>query len=169
MFAPETIVEHDGVSQPIAEHALDYGIPAELIIERLAQGWAIERAITEPMPARRGEKLPRRKPRHNERLITFAGKSQTVRQWAAETGVKRTTILYRLKQGWALRRALTEPARTYLADLDRGMSIAAAKELRNDDGPGVVADFAAEPRDRWGSSAHDRPEASFPQHESEPA
>ncbi|GJE00903.1 hypothetical protein [Methylobacterium isbiliense] len=48
----------DGISQPISEWALDYGIPTKLIRSRLKRGWSEERAVTEPMVVWRGEKLP---------------------------------------------------------------------------------------------------------------
>ena len=177
MFAPETIVDLDGVCQSIAEHALDYGITPELIVERLTAGWSTRRAITEPMTVSKGEKLPKHQthnpaahPRRNASYLTHDGRTQTIREWAAETGVKRTTILARLKKGWTVARALTEPAGAYFRDLNRGMSKAAASaRRRKPEGWRVVDDFCEQPWDRRGSYAHDRAKTSFPQPESKPA
>lgn len=41
------------------------------------------------------------------RLITFNGITQTVSQWAEALGVKQNTLLYRLRRGWSIERALT--------------------------------------------------------------
>ena len=43
------------------------------------------------------------------RLISYLGKAQTVAQWADETGIPRNTLLYRLRRGWTIERALTQP------------------------------------------------------------
>ena len=47
--------------------------------------------------------------RSNNRLITHNGRTQTVTQWQDETGIKEATIRYRLKKGWSVEKALTEP------------------------------------------------------------
>lgn len=46
------------ITHPIEEWAQDYGIPVALIRSRLRRGWSEERAVTEPMVVRRGERLP---------------------------------------------------------------------------------------------------------------
>lgn len=43
----------------------------------------------------------------NNRQITFNGKTQGLRAWAQETGIKATNILNRLYMGWSIERALT--------------------------------------------------------------
>ena len=48
-FGTSTMLDFDGVSQPVSEWALDYGITSKVICARLRNGWTIERAITEPM------------------------------------------------------------------------------------------------------------------------
>ena len=45
------------LSQSITDWALDYGIPPDLIIERLRTGKSIEEAVTLPMKVRRGDRL----------------------------------------------------------------------------------------------------------------
>jgi len=55
-FMSSLIVSFDGITQSISEWALDYGIPATLIVERLHRGWSIPRAITEPMPVKPGQR-----------------------------------------------------------------------------------------------------------------
>ena len=51
--------------------------------------------------------------RSNNRLITHNGRTQTLSQWAAETGIHRGTIQYRLNHGWSVEKALnTRPSST---------------------------------------------------------
>lgn len=45
----------------------------------------------------------------NNRFITFDGRTQTLSQWARETGIRKDTLRLRLKKGWSVERALTEP------------------------------------------------------------
>jgi len=52
-----TELRFEGVTQSVEEWAADYGIPCKLIHSRLKRGWSVERAITEPMQVRRGDKL----------------------------------------------------------------------------------------------------------------
>lgn len=42
------------------------------------------------------------------RYLEFDGRSQTISQWAKETGIERRTIARRLGLGWSIERALTE-------------------------------------------------------------
>lgn len=45
----------------------------------------------------------------NNRLLEFNGKTQTVMQWSREVKIHVQTLLYRLKHGYSVERALTEP------------------------------------------------------------
>jgi hypothetical protein len=45
--------------------------------------------------------------RRSNRVLTFRGKTQTIQQWARETGIKRSTIWMRLAKGWPIELALT--------------------------------------------------------------
>lgn len=42
------------------------------------------------------------------RLITFRNKTLCLSEWAKRTGIKQSTIAFRLKAGWPINRALTE-------------------------------------------------------------
>lgn len=44
--------------------------------------------------------------KRNNRLLTFKGKTQNVKQWAKELGIKYTTLQGRIKRGWTDERAL---------------------------------------------------------------
>lgn len=45
--------------------------------------------------------------KRNNHMITFRGKRATLQQWADSVGIKANTLLYRLKRGWSVERALT--------------------------------------------------------------
>jgi hypothetical protein len=49
----------------------------------------------------------------NNRLLTFEGRTMVLTDWAAELGMNRTTLQGRLRKGWAVERALTEPVRRW--------------------------------------------------------
>lgn len=111
----------DHITQPITEWAADYGIPVNLISSRLRRGWSEERAVTEPMIVRRGEKLPADavpspmntwKPEQRDNRLTFDGLSLTISEWSGRTGIAYHTIKVRLRKGWSVERALTEPTHT---------------------------------------------------------
>lgn len=46
--------------------------------------------------------------RRNNHLLTYNGKTQTIRQWSDETGIEWYTINNRLMRGWSIERTLTE-------------------------------------------------------------
>lgn len=48
--------------------------------------------------------------KRNNRVIEFRGERKTLTEWAAEVGLMAATINQRLKRGWPVDRALTEPA-----------------------------------------------------------
>lgn len=50
--------------------------------------------------------------RRDNKLVTFNGKTKSIAQWAEMTGIKDTTIRYRIKQGWSVEKTLTTPARS---------------------------------------------------------
>lgn len=47
--------------------------------------------------------------RRSSRLLTFGGRTQTLKQWSEELGVDISTLWRRLHNGWTVDRALTEP------------------------------------------------------------
>lgn len=46
------------------------------------------------------------------RTLTLNGMSKTIARWAKDTGIGYTTIMERLRRGWSVKRALTEPVRS---------------------------------------------------------
>lgn len=88
-----------GKSQTASEWARELGVRPHQILARIDKlGWTVEKALTTPI----AEVAP-------EVVLTFAGRSQPLRAWAAETGLKAHTIRVRLERGWSVEDALTKP------------------------------------------------------------
>lgn len=47
--------------------------------------------------------------KRTNRVVTFNGKTQTLQQWADETGILPSTIRERLSRGWSAGKTLTQP------------------------------------------------------------
>jgi hypothetical protein len=111
-----TELTYDNITQPIEEWALDYGIPAHLIRNRLRKGWSVERAITEPMRTTPGERLKENEAPEQPKpcaLYTYNGRTLTPREWAEETGLKIEVIYNRAKRGMPLDAPCREFMRVY--------------------------------------------------------
>jgi predicted DNA-binding transcriptional regulator AlpA len=75
--------------------------------------------------------------KHDRELVTFQksasqprntlyhheGRSLTIRQWAAATGISRETIYDRLKRGWTFEQTITMPRGTRLGATTRGVGL----------------------------------------------
>jgi hypothetical protein len=46
--------------------------------------------------------------KRNNTIIEYNGKKQTVANWARETGIEKSVLLYRIKTGWPIEQVLTE-------------------------------------------------------------
>jgi hypothetical protein len=60
--------------------------------------------------------IPRAKQQHNTRYnhnLTFNGQTLCLAEWAAKLGIKRTTIMMRLRRGLTVEQALTQPIRKH--------------------------------------------------------
>jgi hypothetical protein len=107
----DDLLTFDGVTQPIIEWALDYGIPSRLIIRRLGAGWAVQRAVETPMRTRPGARLvevsPKSKaapkpkapskPKAEPRRYEFAGQSLTLKEWSQKLDITEATLRHRIK------------------------------------------------------------------------
>lgn len=130
------LLTHGGITQPVNEWALDYGIYPSVILDRLARGWSVERAITKPMVIAPHQRLDRKhmpgfsrlrrnlpnslKPatevereqnvRHRPgRLYEREGQRLTLVQWCEHHGIKADTVYSRMHKGMTLEQALTAP------------------------------------------------------------
>lgn len=148
-----TLLLFEGVEQPIMEWALDYGITPGIIIGRLGRGMSISDAITTPMlTGHAGQRLPiyswkqvecvnRR--RGLAKTYSFEGRTLSVPEWSRLTGLKMSTIGYRLRAGWPIGLAVTTPLDS------RGRT------------PGVVSNLPAFSRTGGGSTAQESSEITF--------
>ena len=96
----------DGITQPISEWALDYGIPASLIIDRLAEGQSAETAITTMMPFEPEKPTRKRDPRSH--VYEHDGKLMTIREWAEYVGIPRSTLSMHLRSGMPIADAINK-------------------------------------------------------------
>lgn len=154
-MTPATILENDGIKQPITEWALDYGITPAIIIARLERGETVAEAITKPMKVgHRGQRLPaiRRRPQRatnsdqvgsTSTTFTYSERTLTVAEWARLTGLTSGTLGARLRSGWSIDRALTTPP-----DKKRGRR-------------GVSSNFAPSEGTGAGSTLQETPKITF--------
>lgn len=99
-MTPDDLLTYDGTTQPVSEWALDYGIPADLIIERLKQGQSIEAAITTMMPFTASKQASR------ARTYAHDGLTLTIAEWSERSGVPKATLTQRLARGMPIGEAI---------------------------------------------------------------
>lgn len=132
----DTMLTHNGITQPITEWALDYGIYPNVITDRLARGWTTGRAITTPMIVAPRQRLSRshmpgmeqygRAQRESRPLgpsrtkpgehLTYDGRCLSIREWSELVGVGTAVIDRRIRDGWPLERVLGPLQRTGLIE-----------------------------------------------------
>lgn len=97
----ERMLTAHGETRSITEWARLKGLTKTLLTMRLDRGWSPERAVDTPQRAYKAR--PRR---------TYAcpdGVKRTVREMADMASVSEAAMRMRLKNGWSVERALTEP------------------------------------------------------------
>ena len=108
----DSMLTHDGITQPITEWALDYGIYPSVIADRLTRGWTTEHAITAPMIVAPTQRLtpdhmpglPRlsRTRQGRKRLYQHEGLALTRIELAKRIGVSPHTLRARLGLGMTM-------------------------------------------------------------------
>jgi hypothetical protein len=95
-----TIIEFQGERLTLSQWAERLGHDSKdyLLCSRLMKGWGVEDAIT----------TPRRK---FENVIEWNGRCMNVSQWAKEYGIASNVVRERLRRGWEMKRALTDPVK----------------------------------------------------------
>lgn len=63
----------------------------------------------EPANCRWATRVEQQNNRRNNHVVEFEGTSRTVYEWASVVGIKPNTLICRLRRGWPVERALTEP------------------------------------------------------------
>lgn len=98
------LITHNGRTQTLTQWSKETGLRYNTIIRRIESGWTVEQALTRPQ--QKGRKPSQRKDAH---MITFNGRTQSMRDWEVECGFSVTLLHQRLKLGWSIERALTTP------------------------------------------------------------
>lgn len=131
----DTMLTLDGITQPINDWTLDYGIYPAVITQRLERGWPVERAITTPMIVAPGQILcgyhipglpPLAKTKRTQssqhhttvqgKRIVHNGQSLTIRQWSDLLGISYSTIAGRLRLGLPVEKVLAISLRPVRAE-----------------------------------------------------
>ncbi|EEE35719.1 conserved hypothetical protein [Rhodobacteraceae bacterium KLH11] len=154
---PQRTITYKGETLTIDEWSVATGIPATTIKGRIANGWNIQRVLTQPIQIHtsRIDEQGRPKPRRKRGTrFTYSGKTHTVREWSKITGIDVATINYRLRKGWSPERALSEP-----------ISVSNSRKAQRIEGPGVVSNFGASKGTGGGTSAQDTSKITFSERE----
>jgi hypothetical protein len=69
----------------------------------------------EPGNCRWATRIEQQRNRRNNHRVTWAGRTMTVQDWGEHLGITPNTLLYRLRRGWDIDRAMTKDARPAVA------------------------------------------------------
>ena len=100
-----SLYTYNGKSQRLNEWAKELGIDRRVLSNRINKlNWEIGRAFTQPII----------KKEKDDKLYTFNGKSQTLKEWAKEYDIKYQTLVGRVyKHNWSIEKALTKQVRKW--------------------------------------------------------
>lgn len=68
----------------------------------------------EPSNCRWATQTEQQRNRRNNFIVEFNGERMCIAEWAERTGIKQGTLGYRIRSGWSIERALTEPVRCWI-------------------------------------------------------
>lgn len=97
-------ITYDGRTMCLLDWAREKGISHQVLRYRILKGWSVEDALNSPPDVH----VQRRSPEHT-RMLTYAGKTQTVTAWSRERGMSLAVLRHRLNSGWSIEDALTKP------------------------------------------------------------
>lgn len=115
------ILSMNGESHTLTEWSNLMGIPHDTIMRRIKNGWCVEDALTRPVRVQKNnaaKNVDAIQSGHNT-AITFGNTTHTITEWEKITGISRTTIKNRLKQGMSVEDALTLRTRRSGHELER--------------------------------------------------
>jgi hypothetical protein len=96
------MITRDGVTKTATEWAKALGLRPVTVIARLQRGWDHERVLSEAPGTTGGCSYP-------EIDLTFRGQTKPLVAWAREIGMTPNAFRMRLRLGWSVERALTQP------------------------------------------------------------
>jgi hypothetical protein len=89
-----------GETKPLNEWAVITGISRAVIRGRVyTYGWTDEQALSVPVGVLKG----------GPKLVTWRGKTQSLKAWAEYAGIAPRTLTTRIKHGWSFGQAITRP------------------------------------------------------------
>jgi hypothetical protein len=91
---------------PFYNWAIENGYRDNLSIDRISN-----EGDYEPSNSRWATRKEQNNNKRNNHLITYNNETKTLTQWAEQIGIAQPTLRRRLKYGWSVERALTEPVR----------------------------------------------------------
>ena len=95
------LITYKGITKTATQWAEEFGLNSQIITGRLKLGWSVEKALT----------TKKMREKTGYRFFTYDGKTQTLSQWARETGINKRTLSYRIDRlGWSIEKALTTPS-----------------------------------------------------------
>lgn len=97
------MITYNGETHCLSEWAEILGLSYYVLRSRLNNGWTVDRMFNQKPRKYTGT------PSKSKQTFTFHGKTQSTAQWAKEFGLQFMTLHSRLKNGWSIERALTEP------------------------------------------------------------
>ena len=93
--------------QTFYKWAMENGYGEDLTIDRIDVNGNYE-----PSNCRWVDRVLQCKNRTSNHYITFNGRTQILKDWADELNIKRQTLERRLKKGWSIDEAFTQPVRS---------------------------------------------------------
>lgn len=102
----------NGTTKTRMQWSEEFGVPYTTIRSRINSGWTPEKAVSEPI--RKQEKG------NIVGNLEFRGKSQSVKEWALDIGLKPSILYLRIKLGWSVEKTLTTPKREHAPHKKKG-------------------------------------------------
>lgn len=103
-YARNKLYAFQGETLCVTEWARRFNLEPACVYTRLKRGWSIEEALTfQPWGLRKG----------STRMATINGKTQSLRRWAAEIGVRPDLVYERIERGWSAESAILTPPRIF--------------------------------------------------------